>query len=514
MADGHCGGGAMSICADIIRAAPTEPCQPWPRHLLAGTEWRAMAASLEEAGAPALLALWADTARVHALLHDPEGAWLVASTGVEDGRYPALSPQRPSAAWFERMIRDLWGHDAEGGRDGRPWLEHGRWPVTAPLSTRPPVRQSPMEPAEFLAVEGQDTHQIALGPVYAGIIEPGHFRLSALGETVVRLEIRLGWLHKGTLGLMHGKSPRAAARFAARLSGDSTVAHSLAFARAAEAAAGAEVPPRAVALRAVMAELERIANHLGDCGAIAEDVAFPFLCARFCWHREAMLRAAAVAFGHRLMMDAVVPGGVAVDLAAEGVAAIRALIAEARATFPKLVRLYDNTASLQDRTVGTGVLHADLARQFGAGGVVGRASGRDFDARRDHPYPPYDALTFKVPTRKAGDVNARIWVRIAEVGESLELIEALLGRLPDGPVRAALPGPGAPCEGFALVEAFRGDVFANVRLAEDGTVARCHLRDASWLQWPLLEAAIKGNIVADFPLCNKSFNGSYSGCDL
>ena len=178
------------------------------------------------------------------------------------------------------------------------------------------------------------------------------------------------------------------------------------------------------------------------------------------------------------------------------------------------MQLYDNTASLQDRTVGTGVLKADLARQFGAGGVVGRASARDFDARRDHPYPPYDALTFKVPTRKAGDVNARIWVRIDEVGESLDLIEAMLARLAPGPIRAALPASAAPCEGSALVEAFRGDVFAHVRLDGDGAVARCHLRDASWFQWPLLEAAIEKNIVADFPLCNKSFNCSYSGCDL
>ena len=174
---------------------------------------------------------------------------------------------------------------------------------------------------------------------------------------------------------------------------------------------------------------------------------------------------------------------------------------EVRKTFPKLVQLYDNTASVQDRTVGTGVLKAEFARLYAAGGVIGRASGRDFDARRDHPYPPYDSLAFKVPTRRAGDVNARVWVQIAEIGESLDLIETMLARLPDGPARAA-PPPGAPGEGFALVEAFRGDVFTHVRLAEDGTVARCHLRDASWFQWPLLEAAIENNIVADFPLCN------------
>jgi len=263
-----------------------------------------------------------------------------------------------------------------------------------------------------------------------------------------------------------------------------------------------------------MGEIERLANHFGDIGAVCNDAAFALMHAHCGILREQTLRTAKAAFGHRLMMDAVVPGGVAVDLTPEGAEAIRALIRQARATFPGVVQLYDNTASLQDRTVGTGVLNADLARRFGAGGVVGRASGRDFDARRDCPYPPYDAVSFKVPIRRAGDVNARIWVRIEEVGESLDLIEATLLRLAGGQLRATLPSPGGACEGFALIEAFRGDVFAHVRLANDGVVARCHLRDASWFQWPLLEAAIEGNIVADFPLCNKSFNCSYSGCDL
>jgi Ni,Fe-hydrogenase III large subunit len=178
------------------------------------------------------------------------------------------------------------------------------------------------------------------------------------------------------------------------------------------------------------------------------------------------------------------------------------------------VSLYDNTASLQDRMVATGVLKGDLARQFGAGGVVGRASGRDFDARRDFSYPPYDQLNFKVALRGEGDVNARVWVRIDEVGESLKMIDAMLARLPQGPIRVALPVSAGASEGLALIEAFRGDVLAHVRFADNGAVARCHLRDASWFQWPLLEAAIEGNIVADFPLCNKSFNCSYSGCDL
>ena len=193
---------------------------------------------------------------------------------------------------------------------------------------------------------------------------------------------------------------------------------------------------------------------------------------------------------------------------------MQALLAEVRRAFPRLVELYDNTASLQDRTVTTGIVKPDYARQFGAGGYVGRASGRGFDARRTLGYAPYDTLTFDVPVLEAGDVNARVWIRIREVEQSLALIEQILAALPAGDVRADVKPPGETCEGLGLVEAFRGDVLVWLRLGGDGRVERCHLRDASWFQWPLLEAAIEGNIVADFPLCNKSFNCSYSGHDL
>jgi Ni,Fe-hydrogenase III large subunit len=212
------------------------------------------------------------------------------------------------------------------------------------------------------------------------------------------------------------------------------------------------------------------------------------------------------------MMDAITPGGLAADVPAPGLAAIAAFVKALRETLPRIVSLYDNTASLQDRTVRTGLLSKALARQFAAGGCVGRASGRDFDSRRDDAYAPYDRARFEVVTRTEGDVNARVWVRFDEIVQSLNMIEAWLGALPPGPVRVDLPvGAG---EGFARVEGFRGDVFAAVRLDAEGRVARAHLRDPSWFQWPLLEAAIEGNIVADFPLCNKSFNSSYSGVDL
>jgi len=209
-----------------------------------------------------------------------------------------------------------------------------------------------------------------------------------------------------------------------------------------------------------------------------------------------------------------VPGGVATDLAADGAARLRALVDEARKRFPELIEVYDNTASLQDRTVATGMLKGELVRQFGAGGFVGRASGRAIDARRTPGYPPYDSLQFDVPVLTEGDVNARVWVRIREIEQSLSLIEQILQRIPDGPIAVDFPGAGEAREGFALVESFRGDVFVWMRVTANGTIARCHLRDPSWFQWPLLEVAVEGNIVADFPLCNKSFNCSYSGHDL
>ena len=465
------------------------------------------------AGEATFVSLWGDEGRMRLALREADGALAVVDIPCDRGAFPSIAALHSPACRLERAACDLYGYLALGAPDGRRWLDHGRWLLRHPLGDHM-AHDGAADAYAFLEARGPGLHQIPVGPVHAGIIEPGHFRFHAGGEAVVRLEERLGYTHKGVDALMRGASLDRAAEVAGRVSGDSTVAYAVAYARAVEAALGAAAPPRALWLRGVMAELERLANHFGDIGAICNDAAFALMLSHCGILRERTLRAAKAAFGHRLMMDAVAPGGVAVDISPDGEAAIRALVAEARATFPQLVRLYDNTASLQDRTVGTGVLKADLARQFGAGGTVGRASGRDFDARRDWLYPPYDVLDFKVPTRRAGDVNARIWVRIAEVVESLDLIETMLERLPAGPIRAALPDSGGPREGFAFVEAFRGDVFAHVRLADDGTVARCHLRDASWLQWPLLEAVIEGNIVADFPLCNKSFNGSYSGCDL
>ena len=466
------------------------------------------------AGEARLVGLWADGAEVRMALSAVRPELAFFRYAAVDGSFPSVGAAHAPAIRLERAIADLNGLRARGAHDTRPWLDHGRWPVSHPLGSNAPADGGEPERYAFLGAEGVGLHQIPVGPVHAGIIEPGHFRFHASGETIVRLEERFGYVHKGVERLMAGADVARGAQLAGRVSGDSTVAYQIAFARAVEAASGAVAPPRAAWLRALMAEIERVANHLGDIGAICNDASFALMHAHTSVLRELTLRAADHSFGHRLMMDCVAPGGVLVNLDRDRSTALRELTTTIRDRFPRLVELYDNTASLQDRTVGTGRLDPELAQRFGCGGVIGRASGRDFDARRDHAYSPYDELRFETPVWRESDVNARVWVRIREVEESVRLIGQILDRLPAGPIRAEPQAAAGPGEGWALVEGFRGDVFVHVRLGDDGRIARCHLRDPSWFQWPLLEAAIEGNIVADFPLCNKSFNCSYSGCDL
>lgn len=496
-----------------IEGRRVERHRGFPRFEVDRDGWLAAAEAFSK-GRLTLSGLWGDDGAVHmAALAEDAGNLAVLTLACPDGSFPSVGRLHAPAIRLERTVRDLFGLVPRDAPDLRPWLDHGRWGLRHPLGAREPAPADGDDYA-FLPVEGEGLHRIPVGPVHAGIIEPGHFRFTANGETVVRLEARLGYVHKGIEGLMKGATLDRGAALAGRVSGDSTVAYALAFARAAEAALGIAAPPRAVFLRALMAELERLANHLGDIGAICNDAAFSLMLAHCGVLRERCLRAADAAFGHRLMRDRIVPGGVTADLTGEGAAAIGALVAEIRARFPELVELYDNTTSLQDRTVATGILRPDLARRFGAGGHVGRASGRSFDARRTLACPPYDVLAFEVPVLSEGDVNARVWVRIREVEQSLALIDQILGLMPDGPLRVEVAPAGSVREGVALAEAFRGDVLVWLRIGADGRIERCHPRDPSWFQWPLLEAAIEDNIVADFPLCNKSFNCSYSGHDL
>jgi Ni,Fe-hydrogenase III large subunit len=486
--------------------------RPWPRAMVDASVWKFEAGELAQ-GRLGLLGLWGEPATVHMAVMDEGTAEIaIISLDCPDRSYPSVGMHHPPALRLERAVNDLFGLSAEGLPDTRPWLDHNCWGVRFPLGDRIDASPKPA-PYRFLPVEGDGLHQIAVGPVHAGIIEPGHFRFTASGETVVRLEERLAYTHKGVEGLMIGADLERATQLAGRVSGDSTVAYAYAFSRATEAALELIVPDRAVWLRALLAELERLANHLGDIGAICNDASFTLMHAHCSVLRESVLRAAHIGFGHRLMRDIIVPGGVTRDLNDEGTRIIQATLANIRLRFPALVELYDNTASLQDRTVDTGVLKPALAKQYAVGGYIGRASGRPFDARRTLAYPPYDGLRFEVPVLNEGDVNARVWIRVREVEQSLSLIDQILDRLPPGASSIPVEHRREVREGMAIVEGFRGDVLVWLRL-RDGRVERCHLRDPSWFQWPLLEAAIADNIVADFPLCNKSFNCSYSGHDL
>jgi Ni,Fe-hydrogenase III large subunit len=505
---------ADAIIATMLTAAQRLAVhKPWPRYKVDAAAWLQCGHALAT-GEADLLALWCDPQEAHLALRARDGGTpIVVSIVLSDRGFPSIGQLHPPAIRLERTIRDLHGFNPKGCPDPRPWLDHGAWELKAPLGDAEPAPLRDPADYTFLPVRGRGLHQIPVGPVHAGIIEPGHFRFTANGETIVRLEERLGYVHKGIDGQMIDSDIATAARIAARVSGDSTVAYSFAYARAIEAALDIEPPARAQFLRGIMAELERIANHFGDIGAICNDASFAIAHAHCGIFRERILAMCDQTFGHRLMMDRIVPGGVAADLTMDSAAAIVSALDDIAPRFAEIVQLYDGTPSLQDRTCKTGIVSHELVVQWAAGGYVGRASGRSFDARRDTSYPPYGGEALDIPVFERGDVDARGWVRIREVEASIAILKKWLTSLPEGPVRVPVPPSPEVCEGATMVEAFRGDIFVWLRVAA-GKIVRAHLRDASCFQWPLLEAAIEGNIVADFPLCNKSFNCSYSGHDV
>jgi Ni,Fe-hydrogenase III large subunit len=301
---------------------------------------------------------------------------------------------------------------------------------------------------------------------------------------------------------------------AGRVSGDSTVAYAWAYCMALESITGCDVPPRARWIRALMLERERVANHLGDLGALGNDAALGFGLAQFMRLKEDWLRVSNEAFGHRLMMDCIVPGGVAADLDASVARRLRADCDHIESEVRTLRAIYDEHAGLQDRFMTTGRVTRELAVRLGLCGLAARASGIDADLRRDHPTLPYDALAVRVATQQGGDVAARVAVRFEETLESLRLIRALCDGLPAGDVRRELGLPASPALGAGWIEGWRGEVLVALEVDAGGAIRRCHCHDPSWQNWPLLEHAVIGNIVPDFPLINKSFNLSYSGQDL
>ncbi len=441
----------------------------------------------------------------------------LASLPLRHGEiYPGLHEWFPVAQRLQRALRDLLGPLAQGA-DPRPWLRHQAWAADwHPLRGQAgPMRvpENP-QPYAYVDVQGQGVHEINVGPVHAGIIEPGQFRFSVLGEQVLRLEQRLGWTHKGVARLLRGRDAAGAVRLGARLSGDSTVAGAWACCMALEAAAGVSPPPRALQLRALLLERERIANHLGDIGAIAGDTGLGFGLSQFSMLKEQVLRLNQQAFGARWPMDALCPGGVARDVAASALAQLDAQCLRLGDDARVLLAAFEQHAGLQDRLRGTGRVDAALARSLGMLGLAARASAQDIDLRRG--MQPYAGLELQVPLQRDGDVAARMAQRFDELFESLRLCRELLLRLPEGELRAPWPEDGAAARAgwsLGLVEGWRGPVLVALRLDAGGRVAQAHAHDASWQNWPAVEWAAARDIVADFPLINKSFNLSYSGHD-
>ncbi len=437
---------------------------------------------------------------------------------AEHPHYPSIADLFPAASRMQRATYDMLGLHAQGGLDARKWLRHGAWPGGVfPLRKASDAHarfESAPDGYAFVKVEGEGVHEIPVGPVHAGTIEPGHFRFSIVGEAVLRLEQRLGYKHKGIEKRAEQMSVPECARLAGRVSGDSTVAYAWAYAQAVEGILGVVVPDRAVWLRAILLELERVHNHLGDLGYLGNDVALAFGFFQFWRLKELVLRLNAELFGHRYLMDLVVPGGVARDMPLDGPRRLFELSGVIDTEVRTLRAVYDEHAGAQDRFIGAGRVAPELAASLGLVGMPGRASGLACDLRVDHPTPPYDKLDVSMATHANGDVAARVTVRFDEVFESLRIIRALLGQASAGSICCALPVAPAGGFGIGLVEGWRGEVLVALETGEGNTVRRMHPHDPSWQNWPLLERAVIDNIVPDFPLINKSFNLSYSGQDL
>jgi Ni,Fe-hydrogenase III large subunit len=482
--------------------------------------WLACATDVAASGGR-LFALWADCAGqatvFAALIAEPVVLLLALELPATTATYPSLAELFPAAARMQRAAADLCGVRARDF-DQRPWLRHAAWPVDyLPLAseTRPPASREPaIDQYSFVRVAGDGVHEIPVGPVHAGVIEPGHFRFSVVGEKVLKLEERLGYVHKGIEQRFSELSANDGQRLAARVSGDSAVAYSWAYCQALEGIAGAAVPTRATWLRALALECERIANHLGDLGALGNDAGFAFGLAQLSRLKELWLRAIEAALGQRYLMDFVVPGGVFTNPSADNLAALAACGAKIAAEAIVIRGIYDEHAGVRDRFAGAGIVTPDLAKQLGLCGLAGRASAQLHDLRVDMACAPYNDLKVRTFTSRDGDVAARVAVRFDELRESARLVEEIVRKLPSGAFCSVFAQPAQSGMGVGIIEGWRGPVLVALRIADDGRIQSCHPHDPSWQNWPVIEHAIIGNIVPDFPLINKSFNLSYSGHDL
>ncbi|MFD9903628.1 NADH-quinone oxidoreductase subunit C [Streptomyces sp. NPDC059063] len=425
---------------------------------------------------------------------------------------PSLAPLSFSAGRFEREMRDLHGVVPLDHPLPHRLVRHFHWPKgwypMHPDAGRPPAFAEQEGPYPFLEVEGDGVYEIPVGPVHAGLIEPGHFRFSVVGETILKLKARLWFVHKGIEQLFMDRSVAAGLPLAERISGDTAVGHALAYCLAVEEATATQVPEPARRARALLLELERLHNHVADLGMLCNDVGHSVLNAHAQRIREQLLRLNAETTGHRLLRGGVVPGGAALRSLPD-VSRMEAIGDDIR----DVVRLALGHSTVRDRFTGTAILHTDAARDIGCVGYVARASGVPGDARIRHPFLTYDTEP-SVPVHTTGDVLARFLVRAEEIDVSLALITQLThGLTAPGTVLAPVTGAGAG-SGVGLVEGWRGTIATRVELTAAGTLARVKPVDPSFFNWPALPVALNDTIVPDFPLTNKSFNLSYAGNDL
>jgi Ni,Fe-hydrogenase III large subunit/Ni,Fe-hydrogenase III component G len=436
--------------------------------------------------------------------------------------YPSIAAKHPAANWFEREVMDLFGLTPAGHPNPARVALHDDWPDGAwalrkdfPSDRIVPRVEGDFHP--FRPVTGEGVFQVPVGPVHAGVIEPGHFRFGVAGEPVLYLQLRLFYVHKGIEKRFERLPWRHGLFLAESISGDTAVGHALAYAHAIERLANVTVPSRARALRVVLLELERIYNHTADIGALATDVAFTVPASRAQVLREGLLRIQDTLFGTRLLRGTIALGGVTRDLSPQGCDTLRGFLRAFERDFDDLITLLIDAGTFTDRVDGTGILTNQAASDLGIVGIAARASGVDADFRRDHPHDAYEGLRFEVPVEEGGDVRARLMVRAREVEQSLVILHQVLDTLPEHgatPLVARLPDQ-LPARASALgwAEAWRGPCTHWVATDERSQLTRVKVTDPSFLNWPGLVHAVPGNIVPDFPVINKSFNLSYSGND-
>jgi Ni,Fe-hydrogenase III large subunit/Ni,Fe-hydrogenase III component G len=451
---------------------------------------------------------------------DPPGlVRLWAPIGREAPRFPSIAARHPVANWFEREIMDYLGPLPEGHPNQNrvalhdDWPE-GEWALRRDFDERRPVARVGGQFRPYRPVTGEGVFHLPVGPVHAGIIEPGHFRFGVAGEPVLYLQLRLFYVHKGTEKRFERLPWRHGLFLAESISGDTAVGHALAYAHAIERLAGVEPPPRARHLRVVLLELERVYNHVADIGAIATDVAFTVPASRAQALREGLVRIQERLFGSRLLRGTVALGGVKCDLTVGRRKELLLHLESLQRDFDDLVKLLIDSGTFTDRVDGTGILETQVARDLGVVGIAARASGLDLDLRRDLPHDAYSGLSFVVPVEEGGDVRARRMVRAREVEQSLSILRQALEGLPEGHVLGVLPD-ALPAASSALgwAEGWRGECLHWVRTDAQGRIDRVKVTDPSFKNWPAIVRAVPGNIVPDFPVINKSFNLSYSGND-